>query len=178
MSEPSTMASIARRYIRVLDMINRGIMFLLFVVLATMAVIMVAHVCTRYFLNHSFSWSEEAVRYMMLWLVFLGAAIVTRRAGMIAARVVVDNLPRRPRLIVSALGGGIVVVTLGVLVVAGFAVAISMAGRQSAATGISLMLPYLSLPVGGVFMILNHFAALLQSYFLPAEAETEPEVTY
>jgi C4-dicarboxylate transporter DctM subunit len=44
----------------------------------------------RYVLNASLSWPEEMARFAFVWFVFLGAAMVTRRAR----HIVIDLLPR------------------------------------------------------------------------------------
>jgi tripartite ATP-independent transporter DctM subunit len=45
----------------------------------------------RYVLNNSLSWPEEMARFFFVWFVFLGAAMVTRRAR----HIVIDLLPRQ-----------------------------------------------------------------------------------
>lgn len=44
----------------------------------------------RYGLNHSLAWPEEMARWALVWLVFLGAAMLARRSSHIA----IDLLPR------------------------------------------------------------------------------------
>ena len=65
---------------------NRWILILL---LATMAVLVIANVISRYVFLHSFTWVEEASRYLMIWAAFLGAGLALRVGGHIA----VDSLP-------------------------------------------------------------------------------------
>lgn len=43
---------------------------------------------TRYVLNNSLSWTEEIARYMLMVLVFVGGAMVTRRRTQIAVELV------------------------------------------------------------------------------------------
>lgn len=53
-------------------------------------VIALVQVFFRYVLNDSLSWPEEMARFAFVWFVFLGAAMVTRRAR----HIVIDLLPR------------------------------------------------------------------------------------
>ena len=53
-------------------------------------VIALVQVFFRYVLNASLSWPEEMARFAFVWFVFLGAAMVTRRAR----HIVIDLLPR------------------------------------------------------------------------------------
>ncbi len=45
----------------------------------SMAAIVGAQVFSRYVLNNSLFWSEEAARYLLVWLTFLGASIAYRK---------------------------------------------------------------------------------------------------
>lgn len=54
-----------------------------------------AQIFARYVLNHSLFWSEELARYLFIYLVFLGAAIVLRREGHIQVSFFVERLPPR-----------------------------------------------------------------------------------
>ena len=42
---------------------------------------------TRYFLNDSLSWTEEIARYGLMWLAFIGGAVVTRKKTHIAVEL-------------------------------------------------------------------------------------------
>jgi len=58
--------------------------------LVSTVVIALVQVFFRYALNASLSWPEEMARFAFVWFVFLGAAMVTRRAR----HIVIDLLPR------------------------------------------------------------------------------------
>src|ERR1700712_3823640 len=42
---------------------------------------------TRYILNDSLSWTEEIARYGLMWLAFIGGAVVTRKKTQIAVEL-------------------------------------------------------------------------------------------
>ncbi|MFN8722254.1 MAG: TRAP transporter small permease, partial [Rhodospirillales bacterium] len=54
---------------RVLVRVNQAILIAL---LAAMSVIVFANVMLRFLTDVSIVWAEEAARYMMIWLTFLG----------------------------------------------------------------------------------------------------------
>lgn len=63
-----------------------------FAILALVGTNLVAllQVFCRYMLNSALSWPEEMARFAFVWFVFLGAALVTRRAR----HITIDMLPR------------------------------------------------------------------------------------
>jgi C4-dicarboxylate transporter DctM subunit len=58
--------------------------------LVTTVVIALLQVFCRYILNSALSWPEEAAKFAFAWFVFLGAAMITRRAQ----HIVIDIVPR------------------------------------------------------------------------------------
>ena len=54
------------------------------VCLIVMTVLVFAQVVSRHFLHRSFSFTEEIVRYLMIWATMLGAAAATRRKAHLA----------------------------------------------------------------------------------------------
>jgi TRAP-type C4-dicarboxylate transport system permease small subunit len=51
---------------------------------------------TRYVLNDSLSWTEEIARYGLMWVVFIGAGMVTRRNAHIAVELVANLMAPGP----------------------------------------------------------------------------------
>jgi TRAP-type C4-dicarboxylate transport system permease small subunit len=88
--------------------------WLLIGLLAAMAALVIGNVFARYAFGHSFSWVEEATRYMMIWAAFLGAGPALRVGGHIA----IDSLPAAlPPAGAQALRGAIALIVAATLVV-------------------------------------------------------------
>lgn len=68
---------------------------------------------TRYVLNDSLAWTEEIARYGLMWVVFIGGALVTRRNSHISVELV-SNL-MKPGPLRSALIAFVDLVKLGFL---------------------------------------------------------------
>jgi TRAP-type C4-dicarboxylate transport system permease small subunit len=78
-----------RFFLRNFEEIVAGI-FMVLMSLATFA-----NVVARYIFNNPIQWAEEFSRYAFIWVVFMGAAVCTKRKRHIAIESVVLALPRR-----------------------------------------------------------------------------------
>jgi len=100
-------------------------------VLALLAalVVMAVQIFLRYVLNDSLIWSEEAARYLLVAIAFLGCATGCRKASHIRIDVIDLVLPERARRILSLATDAIVLAY--VLLVAWLAIGIiPILGRQ------------------------------------------------
>lgn len=71
---------------------------LLGAMLVSMLACVFANVVSRYLFSVSFAWAEEAARFFMIWIVFLGAGLALRHGLHVAVSLVSDTVPilRRP----------------------------------------------------------------------------------
>src|SRR5215216_4974634 len=67
-----------------------------FVIFWSLAFIVFLQFFTRYVLNDSLSWTEEVARYGLMWVVFIGGAMVTRRNTHIAVELLSNVMKPGP----------------------------------------------------------------------------------
>src|SRR6478672_12790276 len=79
------------RFDRTLIALNRWAVITL---LAAMAMMVFANVALRFLTDYSILWVEEASRYVMVWLTFIGAGLVLRYGGHIGIDTLQQSLPR------------------------------------------------------------------------------------
>ncbi|MBL4917880.1 TRAP transporter small permease [Tabrizicola sp. DMG-N-6] len=109
----------------------------------------------RYFFSTGFSWTEEVMRYSMIWLMMLGSVACIFRLehmGIEALETLVR--PRFVRFVKSGLYSvaGIFCV---VILIYGYPLALRNAAQVAPASGIPMILPYAALPVGAVLMLVQ-----------------------
>ena len=109
---------------------------------------------TRYVLNDSLSWTEEIARYGLMWLAFIGGAVVTRKKTHIAVELL-GNLMKPSRLR-TVLFATVDIVTLGFLgLLAWFSIAIVERMHNQTMTVFDLPMSYVYAGVSfGCFLML------------------------
>lgn len=85
------------------------------VLMALMVLVILAQIFMRFVIGDALNWSEEAARFMMLWVAGVAAPTAYRRGGFVAIDMVVLMMPR---IIGSLLTLFLLFVALLVLVVA------------------------------------------------------------
>ena len=96
------------------------------ILLIIMTGVIVALVISRYFFLYSFSWAEELTKYLMVWMVLLGAAIILRRDEHIKVDYFFNLLPKKVAIVVQIIFRLLVIIYLVVLCKEGFTTAIMM----------------------------------------------------
>lgn len=129
---------------------NRWVLILL---LAAMSVLVIANVISRYAFLHSFTWVEEASRYLMIWTAFLGAGVALRVGGHIAVDSLPSALPPRGARWLRTLI--VLVVAASLLVLAWLGVEYAQFGweQETPVLGWSFGMVYLAVPIGALLML-------------------------
>jgi len=129
-------------------------------VLAVLLLVVGAQIFARYVLNHSLFWSEELARYLFIYLVFLGSAIVLRRNGHIQVSFFVERLPTGVRWSVAVLVNLLLLGFVGIVLVQSARLALMVWTVPTAALLIPWTLVYLGILLGMAAMVLVMFGAL------------------
>jgi TRAP-type C4-dicarboxylate transport system permease small subunit len=123
------------------------------VLLAAVAIVVFLQVITRYLLEMSLPWPEEAARYLLVWLVFMGAAAAGAHGQQLVVDTLTEALPRRFQTAVKVVAAIAGLVAIAILVRACLPLFGPAARTASPATGIEMRWVYLALPVGAAFLV-------------------------
>lgn len=165
--------SFVRSLTRFLDRLARAVLVLL---MGAMGLIAFAAVFFRFVLHSPLTWSEESARYMMVWVTFMGAGLAMKRRRHIGITFVVDRLPARMRLAVNTLAELIIIVFMGTVTWQGLSLMFQLRSQVSPAMGFPMIIPYLAIPLGSLYMLLVTLELLLdRSTGALSTADTELE---
>jgi TRAP-type C4-dicarboxylate transport system permease small subunit len=134
---------------------DRLINWVLALLMAVMVVVIAAQVWYRFVLNDPLSWSEELGRYLFVWISFLGAAAGVRYQVHLGIDLLQKVLPPAGYRVTVVLMNLIIQVFLVVIIYWGFKILGIIQFQTSASMNISMRYPYLAVPVGGIFMLIN-----------------------
>ncbi len=126
------------------------------VILGAMATMVFGNVALRLISDRSLLWAEEASRYLMIWLTFVGSGLVLRYGGHVGIDTLQDALPRYAAAIRAA---------IFVLLLAFFALMI-VVGLRYAAFAWSQTTPVLQIPIGAVYLAMPVGFGLMIAHLL------------
>ena len=118
--------------------------------LALMSLVVIVQVFSRYIFNFSFVWAEELVRYLMIWMVMLGSALVQSKNEHIR----IDFFPMlagaRGRRVMEFFFRLATLIFLVIITYKGFKVSYFNRLFESSGLRISMLWPTLAIPLGAI----------------------------
>lgn len=118
------------------------------VLLVGLLSLVVLQVVSRYVFSTPFSWSEEAARFVFIWMVFVAAAFVTARRRHITVQLYGGGATGKVVAIIEALATVIVIVVSIAMVVGSLGLMQTTTSLTSPGTGVPLPVVYVSSVVG------------------------------
>ena len=151
---------------RLRESIDRLLAWAICLLMGAMVINVLWQVFTRFVLRNPSSFTEEAARYMMIWVGLLGSAYATGRKSHLALDLLTARLHGRRKRASEILIHSIVgLFALAVLVGGGGRlvwIQLSL-GQHSAALQIKLGYVYLAAPLAGVFIVYYSVIALIEA---------------
>ena len=125
----------------------------------SMMAVTFSQVLARYAMQASLSWSEEAGRYIFVWIAFLGLPAAFRSGSHVALDLLLKALRGTSRRTLEIINGAFVVLLGATIFIAGIRLVQLGAFQQS---------PALNLPMYAVFLVIPASGALLLYFSLRA----------
>ncbi len=158
---------------KILDAINALMEYLMGILFLVLVCITFQEVLRRYLFNDPTHWASEASRFLLIWMTFTGACIVTRLVthltmGFTIHRFVNKSMSKIIKVCISAAAA----VSMIVLTYYSAKVTLLAGYRPAPMTGIPMYYPWAALPFNGAIMSIYMIAEMIKHFF-----EKEEEVT-
>jgi|SRR5690625_2171101 len=164
------MKTFFRKYMKLNNMLHKIVGWILFIILTSMSVLISWQVFARFIIGESLTFSEEASRFLMVWLTMLGAAYALKEGSLIAVDILENklahtNIGRYIKIFMLSLAS----IFYLILIIEGWNMAQSISFQIAPTTKISMFWPALAIPAGGLIMLLNTVSILLEIYIKKGE---------
>lgn len=161
------MRNVARALVFVDDLVLKITLFLCACLLLTMVGIAGLGVIFRFVLHDSLSWSDELAAYLFVWLTCLGAAAGSKLRVHPTVTLLATRCPR-PFAMLLADFADCATIALGAVFVAYGSDMLALMGTETASSlPISMVYPYLSIPVCGGLLVFHSVVRIAVSHLMP-----------
>lgn len=130
-----------------------------------MTILILLQIFFRFVIYIPFPWSEECSRYLMIWMGMLGSVVALQKGRHIGVTVLMEKLPSVLQKLAMFIVRLVIIGFLFVLLQQGIEFALFNREQLSPAMEISMLIPYTSVPVGAVMMILVVTGDIFNSFF-------------
>ncbi len=113
-----------------------------------MLLVLTVQIISRYFLSVAIPWTEEASRWLYIYIVFIGASEAVSRRDHIAVDIVPSRLSVQANLILDILIHGVFAAISLVIVYRGYLFAERMDRLSSVTMDVQMSLLYAAVPLG------------------------------
>ena len=148
---------------------ERGLAWLLALLLAAIVLAVTWQVVSRYLLGDASGWTEELARFLLIWIGLLGGALAYQRRLHLGLDLLPEYLRKhRPGSAITAttfaaIDCCVLVFAVAILVIGGGALVLLTLDLEqySPALGLPMGIVYLCLPLSGILMCLSAIAAIV-----------------
>lgn len=150
--------------LKVIDFINKWVLFILAILFGVMAAIIIFQVFSRFFLGLPLAWSEEIARLIMAYTVFLGAGIALGKGRLIAVEFLLEKLSDSKRNVLIIIIQIIAIFFFILLFIQGLKMIDQVHSQLSSAMRIPMSLFYASIPIGSILLMINSIGVMLEIF--------------
>lgn len=161
-----------RRFVWAMEKLNGLVKWICIGASGGVFLLAMAQIVFRYLLKISAPWTEEAARYLMIWMALLAAGLAFQKGEHFNFDIIASRLKPRSQSILGLLTNFLAFLFLLCPVIWGIPQAKLGFFTLSPGLQITMFLPYLALPVGGAIMVLNLW---FHSYTLYKQMSQEEE---
>ena len=156
-----TLNKIVNTFLKVDRIVDKITDFACFVFFFGMVLVGGISVFSRFILNLSITWAEEAIRFLCIWLTWVGASLTVRKDGHVSIDIFVSIIKNdKFRAIYYCISRIVGIVFLSILLPASITLVQRTGNSLAAAIPIKWSYIYLAVPVGIVLMLWAYITAV------------------
>ena len=121
----------------------------------------------RFLLHDSLSWSDEVAAYLFVWLTCLGAAAGVKLRAHPEVRVLADRVPAAFAPLLRDFTDCAILALGAVFIMYGSDMVALMGTETASSIPISMVYPYLSIPVSGALLAFHSLVRIVVSHLAP-----------
>ena len=143
-----------KMFSKALDKVEKALKTIVVMTLVVFTILVAIQVFSRYLFNSPITWSEQAARYLFVWMILLEMPILVRTKSNMAFTLLTNKLPKGVQTIIQ------IIITVLICVFAIFYLDASVqlcmrsVGKLAIGVGIPLNAVYLAQPVGALLLII------------------------
>ncbi len=126
-------------------------------------------VVSRYFFGHTFEWSEELARFLFVWVVFLGSALIMGESGHLAVQILPNKF--------KGTGVGVAIEIFINLCSYAFTLLLLIQGAKMTSVMTFQMAPGLGISMSVVYSIIPISASLMMLYLFKDTVRIVKEIS-
>lgn len=129
------------------------------ITIMTVTFFLFINIILRFFFSAGISWTEEFIRYAIIWITFIGASICFRRGIHVGIDVLIDYLPGKSKKTLSMIINLLAIVFMIFLIKYGFDLVLFSkgTGQLSPALQVPMFWVYLAIPIGALLSLIHLF---------------------
>lgn len=131
---------------------------------SAMLIIAWVHVIRRYVFNNSLTWSEEFLRFSLVWFALLSASIIHKKRGHLGIVTFREMMPKKIQKFFERSIPYLALVATLLTAIYGVDLMIRVQGQFSPALRIPVALPYAAIPVSFFLMSIYGVAHIIEDF--------------
>ena len=141
---------------KTIDFLYKAIMITVSIALGIMIILAFVEVVRRYLLGKSFLWADDLIRYLIIYVGFVGGAAAYKDNNLASLDLLTRHFPPKVQIILEILVNTVVTAIIVFLLYYSVGAVQAPSIKNSVGVGlkIALWIPYMALPIGFVVMLL------------------------
>ena len=149
---------------KIFDFIEKVVVFIITATMFVFIGLVAVQVIWRYVLSNPLPWTEQAARYLFIWMLMLAMPILVRRKNNMAFDLLYNRFPEKVQKVIQIL----TLVLIGAFGVVYFAASMQLCIKAANKTAIGLGIPmvwvYGAQPVGAGLLVLTSLEQMIEHF--------------